>query len=34
MDEDFGEDIDEEGGTFMDVSDEDNTPGKQQFSKS
>ncbi|XP_070590202.1 CCAAT/enhancer-binding protein zeta [Erythrolamprus reginae] len=24
MDEDFGEDIDEEGGTFMDVSDDDN----------
>lgn len=27
MDEDFGEDFEEEGGTFMDVSD-DNDPGK------
>uniref|UniRef100_A0A8C5WTY4 Uncharacterized protein n=1 Tax=Laticauda laticaudata TaxID=8630 RepID=A0A8C5WTY4_LATLA len=31
MDEDFGEDIDEEGGTFMDVSDDDNTPGKTKI---
>ncbi|XP_063162011.1 CCAAT/enhancer-binding protein zeta isoform X1 [Candoia aspera] len=30
MDEDFGEDIDEEGGTFMDVSDDDNTPDENK----
>ncbi|XP_077200246.1 CCAAT/enhancer-binding protein zeta isoform X1 [Paroedura picta] len=30
MDEDFGEDLDEEGGTFMDVSDEDNNPDENE----
>ncbi|XP_039182960.1 CCAAT/enhancer-binding protein zeta isoform X1 [Crotalus tigris] len=30
MDEDVGEDIDEEGGTFMDMSDDDNTPGESK----
>lgn len=28
MDEEFGDDIDEEGGAFMNVSDDDNSPGK------
>lgn len=28
MDEDFREDLDEDGGTFMDVSDDDKAPGK------
>uniref|UniRef100_A0A8C8R5J1 CCAAT/enhancer-binding protein zeta n=1 Tax=Pelusios castaneus TaxID=367368 RepID=A0A8C8R5J1_9SAUR len=26
MDEEFGDDVDEDGGTFMDVSDDDNSP--------
>uniref|UniRef100_A0ACB8GAP6 Uncharacterized protein n=2 Tax=Sphaerodactylus townsendi TaxID=933632 RepID=A0ACB8GAP6_9SAUR len=30
MDEDFGEDLDEEGGTFMDVSDDDNNPDENE----
>lgn len=28
MEEEFGEDMDEEGGVFMDVSDDDNSLGK------
>ena len=31
MEEDFGEDMDEEGGVFMDVSDDDNSLGKVPF---
>jgi len=31
MEEDFGEDMDEEGGVFMDVSDDDNGLGKVPF---
>ncbi|XP_008123881.2 CCAAT/enhancer-binding protein zeta isoform X1 [Anolis carolinensis] len=30
MDEDFGEEADEEGGVFMDVSDDDNIPDKNK----
>nr|XP_056709327.1 CCAAT/enhancer-binding protein zeta [Euleptes europaea] len=30
MDEDFGEDLDEEGGTFMDVSDNDTNPDENE----
>lgn len=31
MEEDFGEDMDEEGGVFMDVSDDENSLGKVPF---
>lgn len=31
MEEDFEEDMDEEGGVFMDVSDDDNSLGKIPF---
>lgn len=31
MEEDFAEDMDEEGGVFMDVSDDDNSLGKVPF---
>lgn len=30
MEEDFGEDLDEEGGTFMDVSEDDFRPGNRK----
>ncbi|XP_032661057.1 CCAAT/enhancer-binding protein zeta isoform X3 [Chelonoidis abingdonii] len=33
MDEEFKDDIDEEGGTFMDVSEDDNSPGSKQQKK-
>lgn len=31
MEEDFGEDMDEKGGVFMDVSDDENSLGKLPF---
>uniref|UniRef100_A0A8C4Y2W1 CCAAT/enhancer-binding protein zeta n=2 Tax=Gopherus evgoodei TaxID=1825980 RepID=A0A8C4Y2W1_9SAUR len=33
MDEEFRDDIDEEGGAFMDVSEDDNSPGSKQQKK-
>ncbi|XP_068256589.1 LOW QUALITY PROTEIN: CCAAT/enhancer-binding protein zeta [Nyctibius grandis] len=33
MEEDFGEDMDEEGGVFMDVSDDDNSQGSNRGKK-